>query len=835
MNPQLPRCFPRLTAHLLQKMGFAVPLLLLTQSVLAATNLVVDGGFEQNLMVWSSPKSSISLDPAAAFSGTKGLRVLSPFNYCQNDAIYTLDARQFRTGTLYEFGARTRLAAGSPAAPLRMAIIKNGGAPIYVDGFANTSFAYGNRWTQLFGVYIADFLPTDSVKLCISGALNTPTYLDNVYVKPLTTAEIGYIPPVALDTTTLLQASGNSLVVGAAKTPVILNGINLSAYNYGNDIPGTENAIDNFRFKNHDERAYQEIASLGYNTVRLMMSFVFFEDNSNPGVYKEAGWAWLERNILWAKKHNIRLILDMHEPPGGGQLPGFHDFNTRPDIQLRLEKLWVAIAGRYKNETTIAAYDLINEPYVDNWFVYAQGLISKIRAVDPNHLIIIEQSFHPNDLGNNARFYPLPFANIIYDAHYYDTFASSDAGTAPYTGTLPIFKNNLKNEFLPFYNNVTGKFTVPINIGEYGVVHQKFDKNLGAEQWLRDINDAMNYYGINRQLFNYHESRFGIYSGWNTYPNESTTTNTRLKSTIRDLNRLPLPVGTDTLPNAITFATKTAIAPSSVVQSAPVTVSGLDALTPITISGGLYRVNNGIYTNLAGTVKNGDIIQVQHTASAAYQTAVSTRVFVGGIMGSFTSVTQDITPNAFSLPAQTNVALTTPVESAIITVSGIDTATTINIVNGEYSINGGLYTSLAGIVKNGDTVIVRQRPSANYATKVLSTLTIGNVVAIFATTTAAKDTLPDAFSLTAQTGVPLSTLIASNIIKVAGINAPTAISVSAGGAYRINGGVYTSVAGVVNLNDSVQVRRISAIKALTATNTTLTIGGKSAVFKTTTR
>ncbi|MFY9261699.1 MAG: cellulase family glycosylhydrolase [Gallionella sp.] len=826
---------PRLTRTLRWKIGFAAPWLLFAQSALAASNLVTDGGFEQNFISWSSPKSALSLNTAAAFSGATGLQVLSPFNYCPNDAIYTLDARQFRAGTLYEFGARTRLAAGSVAAPLRMGIIKNGAAPIYVDGFANTSYAYGDRWTQLFGVYIANFLPTDSVKLCISGALNTPTYIDDVYVKPLTTAEIGYIPPVTLDTATLLQANGNSLVVGAAKTPVILNGINLSAYNYGNNIAGTENAIDNFRFKNHDERAYQEIAGLGYNTVRLMMSFVFFEDNNNPGVYKEEGWAWLERNILWAKKHNIRLILDMHEPPGGTQLPSFHTFNARPDIQLRLENLWVAIAGRYKNETTIAAYDLINEPYVDNWFVYAQGLISKMRAVDPNHLIIIEQSYHPNDLGIDARFYPLPFANIIYDAHYYDTFASSDTGTAPYTGTLPTFKNNLKNEFLPFYNSVTGKFTVPINIGEYGVVHQKFDKNLGAEQWLRNINDAMNYYGISRQLFNYHESRFGIYSGWNTYPGESTTTNTRLKSTIRDLNRLPLPVGTDTLPNAFGFATKTAIVPSSVVQSAPVAVSGLDAPTPITISGGQYRINSGVYTNLAGVVKNGDVVQVKHTAGAGYQASVSSQVIVGGITARFTSVTQDITPNAFSFPAQTNVALATAVESAIITVSGIDTATAIKVVNGEYSINGGLYTSLAGMVKNGDTVKIRQLPAANYATKVISTLTIGNVVAIFASTTAAKDTLPNVFSLTAQTGVPLSTPIASNIINVTGINAPTMISVSAGGAYRINGGVYTSVAGVVNLNDSVQVQRTSAIKALTATNTTLTIGGKSAIFKITTR
>jgi hypothetical protein len=242
-------------------------------------------------------------------------------------------------------------------------------------------------------------------------------------------------------------------------------------------------------------------------------------------------------------------------------------------------------------------------------------------------------------LGKDARFYPLSFANIIYDSHYYDNFASSDNGTTPYTGTLVSFKNNLKNDFLSFYDNSTGKFTVPLNVGEYGVVHGKFDKNLGAQQWLRNITDAMDYYGINRQLFNYHESRFGIYSGWNTYPGESTTTNTLLKTTIRELHGKPLPLRSDTLPDVFSFAAKTAMTPATAVESAAVTITGIDAPVPINIFNGQYRINNGIYTSVAKKVKNGDSVQLSHTSSSKALTTVTSTLIIGGKTASFSSTT----------------------------------------------------------------------------------------------------------------------------------------------------------------------------------------------------
>ncbi|MDD2925569.1 DUF1566 domain-containing protein, partial [Rhodoferax sp.] len=96
-----------------------------------------------------------------------------------------------------------------------------------------------------------------------------------------------------------------------------------------------------------------------------------------------------------------------------------------------------------------------------------------------------------------------------------------------------------------------------------------------------------------------------------------------------------------------------------------------------------------------------------------------------------------------------------------------------------------------------------------------------------------SDTTPDAFSFTAQSGVARSSLISSNTITVAGLDAPASIAIS-GGDYQIDNGGWTNSAGVVSNGQTVTVRHTSSASANTTVTTTLTIGGVSASFSTTT-
>lgn len=95
----------------------------------------------------------------------------------------------------------------------------------------------------------------------------------------------------------------------------------------------------------------------------------------------------------------------------------------------------------------------------------------------------------------------------------------------------------------------------------------------------------------------------------------------------------------------------------------------------------------------------------------------------------------DTTPNAFSFTDQTSVPLSTVTESNTITVTGIDSTTSISVDSGEYRINAGTWVSASGTVSLNDTVQLRHTSSGTNSTAVNQILTIGGVTDTFTTTT----------------------------------------------------------------------------------------------------
>ena len=175
------------------------------------------------------------------------------------------------------------------------------------------------------------------------------------------------------------------------------------------------------------------------NVIRFYLNYGLFEDDRRPYEYKETGWEWLDKNVEWAKKHGIYLIFNMHVPQGGFQSHGegmalWDD----PEIQNRLVALWRAIAERYKDETIVAGYDLVNEPVTrspGDWEQLARRLVAAIREVDPYHLIIVERlnglkgdwsTFH------NLNFFLIEDPNIAYTFHFYHPFSYTHQN-APWT------------------------------------------------------------------------------------------------------------------------------------------------------------------------------------------------------------------------------------------------------------------------------------------------------------------------------------------------------------------------------------------------------------------
>src|SRR5690606_13992981 len=71
----------------------------------------------------------------------------------------------------------------------------------------------------------------------------------------------------------------------------------------------------------------------------------------------------------------------------------------------------------------------------------------------------------------------------------------------------------------------------------------------------------------------------------------------------------------DTTPNAISLAASTNVEPNTLVTSAPVTISGINTTSPVSIVGGEYSISGGAFTANPGSITNGQTLTVRITAS----------------------------------------------------------------------------------------------------------------------------------------------------------------------------------------------------------------------------
>lgn len=99
------------------------------------------------------------------------------------------------------------------------------------------------------------------------------------------------------------------------------------------------------------------------------------------------------------------------------------------------------------------------------------------------------------------------------------------------------------------------------------------------------------------------------------------------------------PLYIDVTPDAFSFIDVTGVARSTTITSLAITVSGINALVPISVTGGTYSANGGPFTASAGFVSNGDTVRAQHTSRADYLATTNTTVTIGGLSGTFTSTT----------------------------------------------------------------------------------------------------------------------------------------------------------------------------------------------------
>lgn len=194
----------------------------------------------------------------------------------------------------------------------------------------------------------------------------------------------------------------------------------------------------------------------------------------------------------------------------------------------------------------------------------------------------------------------------------------------------------------------------------------------------------------------------------------------------------------DTTPDAFSFTTQSGVPLSVDRTSNDVVLSGLDAGTPISVTGGDYSINYLPWTNTPGTVGPDDYIKVRLRSSSSQTTATSCTLTVGTVSQTFSVTTaSDTTPTLFWIPGKTGVALSTATTSDTITIAGLGSgvSVTASCDTGLLSKNGGSFTSSSFSVTNGDTIAARLTSASTNATPTSMQVTVGTWTCPFSVTT----------------------------------------------------------------------------------------------------
>ena len=215
------------------------------------------------------------------------------------------------------------------------------------------------------------------------------------------------------------------------------------------------------------------LADAGVTIIRLPFDYRLLTDDDFLGRNKH-GFTYLDRAIEWCGKYNIYVLLDMHGAPGGQTGDNIDNSDGYPwllideGMQQKTVDLWREIADRYKDNTAVIGYNLLNEavPHYfendglkENLEPLYKKITAGIREVDKNHIVFLGGAIWETDFS----IFSEPFDDkLAYTFHKY---------------WMPPEQNQIQ-EYVDFRE----KYNVPILMGESGE---------NEDAWVKDFRELL--------------------------------------------------------------------------------------------------------------------------------------------------------------------------------------------------------------------------------------------------------------------------------------------------------------------------------------------------------
>ena len=280
------------------------------------------------------------------------------------------------------------------------------------------------------------------------------------------------------------------------------------------------------RQKHIQEDDFARLEELGFDFVRIPIDEVQFWDEE--GNKLPEAWDLLTNALDWARKHNIRAIVDLHiirshyfnaVNEGGDQA---NTLFTSEKAQQDLINLWQQLSEalhEYSNDWV--AYEFMNEPVAEEheqWNNLIVKVHAALRKIEPQRTLVIGSNRWQGYETMKYLKVPEGDKNIILSFHYYNPMILTHYGApwtpiGKYTGKVnypgilvskedyEAAPDDLKPELEPYLTQewnidkiradfkdaieVAKKYDLQLFCGEWGV-YEPVDREL-AYKWTKDM------------------------------------------------------------------------------------------------------------------------------------------------------------------------------------------------------------------------------------------------------------------------------------------------------------------------------------------------------------
>jgi hypothetical protein len=201
---------------------------------------------------------------------------------------------------------------------------------------------------------------------------------------------------------------------------------------------------------------FDTVKSLGLNHVRLPFLHTLLDEPNGMKLLKSA--------VSQARKAGLWVVLDMHGTPGGQS----HEHHTGKEKLNRLwfdvenitemEMKWKRLAKEFRNDTTVAIYDIMNEPMgAPNpamLSIVYDRVIRAIRSVDREKVVLVDDGYKGFETTSHPNL--AKWTQVGFSLHFYQFEADS-----------PEKHGAILEAKIPRIKELQGYRDAPLYIGEF--------------------------------------------------------------------------------------------------------------------------------------------------------------------------------------------------------------------------------------------------------------------------------------------------------------------------------------------------------------------------------